>query len=121
MPTVLIADDSPVALHLLGTSLRAAGLGVVEATSARAASAVDPFAIDAALLDIDLGDGDGATVAESLRAKRADLPVAFFSSETKGPIFLRATALSVVFSKDRAADALAWAVAAALGSKARPT
>ncbi|MEO7110896.1 MAG: response regulator [Polyangiaceae bacterium] len=110
MPTVLIADDSPVALHLLGKSLRASGLTVIETTCAHDASVIDPFTIDAALLDLDLGDGDGATVAETLRAKRADLPVAFFSSETKGPIFSRATALATVYSKENADAAVAWAI-----------
>lgn len=121
MATVLIADDSPVALHLLRTGLRAEGLTVIEATTAKDAEAIDPSSIDAAVLDLDFGDGDGATVAETLRARRSDLPLAFFSSETNGPIFLRASAISIVFSKDRPADAVAWALAAARGSKARPT
>jgi CheY-like chemotaxis protein len=111
MAKVLVADDSPVARHLLGSKLRAEGLDVVEATNAKDAAAVDPSSIDAALLDLDLGDGDGVTVAEALRAKRSDLPLAFFSSETNGPIFFRASALSIVFSKDRATDAVAWALA----------
>jgi CheY-like chemotaxis protein len=73
---------------------------------------IDAFAIDAALLDLDLGDGDGATVAEMLRAKRGDLPLAFFSSETIGPMFSRATALATVFSKESPDAAIAWAIEA---------
>jgi CheY-like chemotaxis protein len=113
MPTVLIADDSPVALHLLRTKLRAAGAIVLEVTCAKDACAIDPDGIDAALLDLDLGDGTGVHVAERLLEQRADLPIAFFSSETNGPIFSRATVLSTVFSKDHVDDAVAWALAAA--------
>ena len=113
MPTVLLADDSPVARHQLGKRLRDAGAVVIEATSAKDACEIDPDGIDAALLDLDLGDGDGVKVAETLLAQRADLPLAFFSSETEGALFLRAKAIAQIFSKERVDDAVAWAISRA--------
>jgi CheY-like chemotaxis protein len=110
MPTILIVDDSPVVLQLLRTKLHAAGAIVIEASSTSDACAIDPDGIDAALLDLDLGDGTGVHVAETLLAQRADLPVAFFSSETEGPLFMQATSIAEVFSKENADDAVAWAV-----------
>ena len=113
MPTVLIADDSPVARHLLGQRLRDAGAIVIEATSAKDACEIDPNGIDAALLDLDLGDGDGVMVAQTLLAQRADLRLAFFSSETGGALFLQATSIAQIFSKERVDDAVAWAISRA--------
>ncbi|MEO8878341.1 MAG: response regulator, partial [Polyangiaceae bacterium] len=112
MPTVLIADDSAVVRLTLSSRLRASGVTVIEAGSMSAALRVDITAIDAALLDIDLGDGDGVTVAEALRAQRADLPLAFFSSETNEPIFSRAASLATIFSKGAVSEAVAWALTA---------
>jgi CheY-like chemotaxis protein len=113
MPTILIADDSPVVLHLLRTKLHAAGAIVMEATSAKDARAIDPDGIDAALLDLDLGDGTGVQVAEALLEQRPDLPLAFFSSETEGLLFLRAAAIAQIFSKENADAAVAWAISRA--------
>ncbi len=110
MPTVLVVDDSAVARHLLGVKLRAAGAVVIEATSVNDAREIDPDGLDAALLDLDLGNGDGVEVATLLLAQRADLPLAFFSSETSGPLFLRAKAIAQIFSKENSDDAVAWAI-----------
>ena len=67
-----------------------------------------------ALLDLDLGDGDGVDVAELLRVHQPDLPVAFFSGGALPALMMRARALGPVFAKpDELEDAVAWAVASA--------
>lgn len=112
MATVFIADDSPVARHRLCRALRAGGVYVIEASTTGEALRIDANAIDAAILDLDLGDGDGVTLAEWLRAKRSELPLAFYSSETEGPLFLRAKAMATIFPKEQCDEAAAWAITA---------
>lgn len=66
-----------------------------------------------ALLDLDLGDGDGVDVAELLRVHQPTLPVAFFSGGAAPDVLARALALGPVFSKpDELDQAVAWAVLA---------
>lgn len=105
MRPVLIADDSAVARVSVAKRVRAAGLSVVEQESAAGASAVDAATLSCALLDLDLGDGDGTDVAERLRAAERELPIAFFSS-TKAPETLaRASTFGPVFAKPDELDA----------------
>lgn len=109
---VLIADDSAVARLTLVREVRAAGIEVVEHESARTASAVDARDLACALLDLELGDGDGTDVASCLRSACAELPVAFFSSATEGELLVRARAIGPVFAKPQElGDAVAWVVA----------
>jgi DNA-binding response OmpR family regulator len=62
-----------------------------------------------ALLDLDLGDGDGVDVAELLRVHQPTLPVAFFSGGAPADIVARARALGPIFAKpDDLEDAMAW-------------
>jgi DNA-binding NarL/FixJ family response regulator len=62
-----------------------------------------------ALLDLDLGDGDGDDVARALHARRPDLPVAFFSASTSAELVDRARAIGPVFAKPGELDAaVAW-------------
>jgi CheY-like chemotaxis protein len=64
-----------------------------------------------ALLDLDLGDGDGVDVAEVLRIHQPDLPVAFFSGGASAAVIERALALGPIFRKpDDLTDALEWVV-----------
>ena len=84
---------------------------MIEADSARAAALVDAAALACALLDLDLGDGYGVEVAEVLRSKRSDLPVAFFSGGADLEQEKRARALGPWFAKPAdLASAIAWAV-----------
>jgi CheY-like chemotaxis protein len=105
MPRVLICDDSAVARVSVVRRVRAAGLDVVEEASAAGASAVDASAIACALLDLDLGDGNGADVAAHLRASNDSLPIAFFTSERAGDVVARAAAMGPVFAKPDDLDA----------------
>ncbi len=110
MPKILIADDSLVVRHALRARLVAKGAEVIATGGFVEANAVDVADIDAALLDLDLGDGDGLTLYHALRAKRPTLPIAFFSSEDDTPLGNDARMLTTVFSKDRLDDAIAWAL-----------
>src|SRR5437879_4667103 len=95
---VLIADDSAVARVAVAKRVRAEGREVVEEASARSASNVDASDIACALLDLDLGDGDGADVAGRLREKNGSLPIAFFTSSTTPEARARAAAIGPVFA-----------------------
>jgi CheY-like chemotaxis protein len=111
MPTtVLIADDSAVARRVLARALADAGFAVVEAGSVAEAAAVDADALDAAVLDLELEDGDGVAIAEALRRARPDLPLAFFSAGASRALRDRATTLGPVYAKPDEADrVIAWA------------
>ncbi|MBS2020417.1 MAG: response regulator [Deltaproteobacteria bacterium] len=109
MRAVLIADDSPVVRVSVVRRVRAAGLDVVEEASAAGASAVDATSLSCALLDLDLGDGDGTEVAERLRASEGELPIAFFSSTRTPEILARASTFGPVFAKpDELDQAIDW-------------
>ena len=93
---MLVADDSAVVRDVLTKRVLASGLEAVSCDSAAAARAVDATDIACALLDIDLGDGNGADVARQLRATRPELPIAFFSAgapvddaRSLGPVFVK--------------------------------
>jgi len=114
-PSVLVADDTAVALSVVARRLQALGIGCLEASSAQEASAVDPFAISCALLDLDLGDGSGVDVALALRGRRPELPIAFFSAGAAPEELERARALAHVFHKPGDLDqAVAWVQAQAI-------
>ena len=117
MQRVLIVDDSAVARRALATRLGASGWETVaEATTARAlALSLDDVAC--AVLDLDLGDGDGVTLAKALRAKHPALRIAFFSGTVETELVERAHALGPVFSKpDDVEGLVAWVTEAANGS-----
>jgi CheY-like chemotaxis protein len=110
LPAVLVADDSAVARLTLARRLRAEGFEVVEHESAASARGAIPTGLACALLDLDLGDGDGDEVARALQAKRPDLPIAFFSASTSAELVERARAIGPVFAKPGELDAaVAWA------------
>ena len=106
---VLIADDSAVARVSVARRVRAAGLTVVEEESAAGASRVDPSGLSCALLDLDLGDGNGTDVAERLRRTQGQLPIAFFTSTRTPEVIAKAATFGPVFAKPEELDqAVAW-------------
>jgi CheY-like chemotaxis protein len=108
-PLVYVADDSEVVRTVLARRLTAAGLEVQAGGSAADSRNVTLRAFACALLDLDLGDGDGVEVAELLRAHQPGLPVAFFSGGAPPPVVARAMALGPVFRKPDELDAaIAW-------------
>jgi DNA-binding response OmpR family regulator len=93
--TVLVVDDDRSLRMLCRVNLELDGHRVLEAGShAEGAEALAAGGIDAVLLDLHLGDGDGRDLLASLGAGRP--PVALFTgSEAVGPE-LRASAEEVL-------------------------
>jgi CheY-like chemotaxis protein len=120
MRSVLVVDDSPVALWAVSRRLTVEGFTVREAASIAEARAVDPAAIDCAIVDVDLGadgsEGDGPGLAGALRAAHPELPVAFFTAETSPEIVERTRAHGPVFRKPDLEPVVAWACEAARGA-----
>jgi CheY-like chemotaxis protein len=96
---ILVADDSAVARLALTRKLRAAGLEVIERASAAEAKRVTSDEIACALLDLDLGDGEGTDVADALRGGEGDLPIAFFTASSSDDAIERALERGPVFRK----------------------
>jgi CheY-like chemotaxis protein len=106
---VLVADDSAVVRLSVTRRVRALGLEVVEKDSVATAMTVDPGDFACALLDLDLGDGEGTEIAAHLAAGGGGLAIAFFSSTTTDDVLARARAFGPVFSKpDQLDQAIAW-------------
>lgn len=102
---VLVADDSAVARLSITSRVRESGLEIVESDSAASARAVDAVTLSCALLDFDLGDGDGADLASHLRRRAAELPIAFFTSTNAEGDRARASLFGPVFAKPDELDA----------------
>jgi CheY-like chemotaxis protein len=106
---VLIADDSPLARDVVSKRLLASGLEALACESSADAKGRDPADIACALLDIDLGDGDGTSVAATFREACPDLPIAFFCGHATPEVAERARALGPLFEKpDELDSAIAW-------------
>lgn len=73
--TILIVDDEADIRESLRELLEDEGYRVTTAGSVAEARMVVLAQIDAVLLDIRLGDGDGIAVLSELKAQRSDLPV----------------------------------------------
>jgi DNA-binding response OmpR family regulator len=109
---VYIADDSDVVRTALAHRLTAAGLRVQAGRCAAHSRSVTTRGFACALLDLDLGDGDGVDVAWVLRGHQPALPVAFFSGGAPPAIVDRAREIGPIFRKpDELEAAVAWVVA----------
>jgi two-component system response regulator RegA len=99
MPTVLVVDDSPLIRRTLVTRFTSDGFDVREAGSVHAVRSMDCDGISCAVIDLQLGDGDGTDLAAVLHTRRPSLPIAFFtgggvpslveSARCRGPVFLK--------------------------------
>jgi CheY-like chemotaxis protein len=121
MPTVLLVDDSPAARHAIAKRLKAAGFDVHEAGSAADARTVDLAPFVCAVVDVELGDGDGPSLAVELHAKRPDLPVAFFTATSTPDVHERAKGQGPVFTKPNLDPLLEWAKRESVGTQPPPT
>lgn len=79
--SILLVDDNPDLLVLVGDSLRTAGYTCIRtaATCAEARALFAAAAPELMILDINLPDGDGFTLLRQLHAK-ADVPALFLSA-----------------------------------------
>jgi len=109
---VLVVDDSNVARAAVSARLVDAGLDVRDAVGCSDGACVDLERVGAAILDLELGDGNGVELARTLRATHASLPIAFLTSATTSHLATEARELGPVFEKGRElAAAVAWATA----------
>lgn len=94
--------------------LTGAGLEVRAGGSAADSRTLTMRGFACALLDLDLGDGNGVEVAELLRVHQPTLPVAFFSGGAASPVVERARGIGPIFRKpDELEQAIVWVLARA--------
>lgn len=108
MPTVLLVDDSLVARRVLTKRLAAEGFVVAEEASAAGARRIDVTRLACAIVDLELADGSGADLADSLLAKNASLPIAFFTGGAPPESLARASERGPVFHKPYVDAVIAW-------------
>jgi CheY-like chemotaxis protein len=108
-PVVLVVDDSAVARLTVARRLRADGFEVLEHASVALPDEAALARLACALLDLDLGADDGTELAQKIRARRGNLPIAFFSGSSSDALLRRARALGPVFAKPSQIEAaVAW-------------
>ena len=93
---LLVVDDDPDLLRLLGMRLRASGYQVVgaeNAAQARAHLSIDHF--DLVLSDVRLPDGDGLALFRDIRAQHPALPVILLTAHGSIPDAVEATSHGV--------------------------
>ena len=97
-PEILVVEDEPVTARVLCRLLRSAGYPVTWAISCAAVRRLERrFAV--AVLDIDLGDGDGVTLAEELFATHRVARVIFHTATLDAERHGRASGIGVVVGK----------------------
>lgn len=74
-----------------------------------------------AVLELDLGDGDGTDLAASLLAKRPSLPIAFFTAGASPSLVESARARGPVFLRQELGSLVAWVKRAQRVSYPPPT
>jgi DNA-binding response OmpR family regulator len=112
---VLVVDDSAVARLAVARRLRAEGFEVLEHASVALPDDEALGRLACALLDLDLGDDDGTVLACAIRARRGELPIAFFSGTSSTELLDRARAIGPVFAKPSEIEAaIAWVGTSAL-------
>ena len=124
MPSVLLVDDSPVALRALASRLALEGFEVREAGSLQSARSLDAPAlarVGCAVIDLELADGDGTDLAQALVSRRPMLPVAFFTTGATPSLVESARARGPVFLKPDLAPVVAWVKRALRPSQPPPT
>jgi CheY-like chemotaxis protein len=109
MRTILVVDDSPVVRHAVARRLAAEGFDVRQESTVASARDADPGTLVCAILDLELGDGDGSDLAAALLGKRASLPIAFFTADASPSLLERARSQGPVFHKPDVEAVVAWA------------
>jgi PAS domain S-box-containing protein len=122
-PRILLVEDDAGARELYRAILTAAGYGVEEAGSARAAlDLLAQGSFDAAVVDYSLPDMDGLSLARRMRDSHPEVAIVFasgYGSLVAGASDLAARVLTKPFSDLQLKNALAAALAAAPADPAR--
>src|SRR5882724_10983603 len=87
-PRILVVDDEPIVLTLMGRALTDAGYGVLSATSGIAALELAATAlpqVDALVTDLQMPQMGGEALAAALRQTDPNLPILFVSGFNGGP------------------------------------
>ena len=117
---VLLVDDEPEVLRVIGETLRLAGLEVLEARDGEEALATFrrfPDAIDCVLLDLSMPKLDGEEVFRALRKIRGDVRVVLSSGFTEQEVLdrFRGAGLAGVVQKPAKRELLLAKLGEALG------
>jgi hypothetical protein len=113
-----------VARRVVAERLAAEGCAVREVGSAQGGRGLDASALAGlacAVLELDLGDGDGTDLAASLLAKRPSLPIAFFTAGASPSLVESARARGPVFLSQELSLLVAWVKRAQRASYPPPT
>jgi CheY-like chemotaxis protein len=101
MPTtVLIVDDSKLARIVAGKALaelQPEWQKVEAGSAAQALEMVEAQTVDVALIDFNMAEKDGLQLAEELRAKFAELPMAIITANIQDEVIARARAIGATF------------------------
>jgi sigma-B regulation protein RsbU (phosphoserine phosphatase) len=84
LPIILLVDDDPTALNVLGAILRQEGLEALSAATVQEAQAMAASeSFDLAILDVKLPDGNGLDLCRWMKnqSRHADVPVLILSSD----------------------------------------
>ena len=116
--TVLVVDDSKLARMVVKSILAKtrAGWQIAEASNAQEAlDLLGTRTVDIALIDFNMPDRDGLSLAEEMRAACPDMPMAIISANAQDAILARAREVDTAFvekplTEDSLADFLSGAV-----------
>ena len=98
--TVLIVDDSKLARIVMTraiTALQPDWTRIEAANADEALGAVDGQKIDVVILDFNMPGKDGLTVAEELRARFPQMPIAIATANVQDEVVARAHAVNATF------------------------
>ena len=96
---VLVVDDSKLARIVVGKALTALqpDWARVEASNADEALAAVDAGVDVAIIDYNMPGKDGLTLAEELRARFPDMPIALATANIQDEVIARARAANATF------------------------
>jgi CheY-like chemotaxis protein len=124
MAEILIVEDYSQLASILSRMLRRQGHTCVTAlTVAEALNQVDAHEqhhFDCAILDIDLPDGDGVTLAERLVSANSADAIFFFTATIDPSVLARAARLGGVFGKVAGVRLLLHAIECRFGAMQQP-
>lgn len=121
---ILVVDDRPTIRRMVEAMLHSAGYDVVAAdcVSAAVECAKHPRRIDLAVLDVELPDGQGFDILESLRARPRPCGVVIMTGNTTAQVAEQVASLNIreFLSKPFPRTALLDAVVRELARVTRP-